>query len=111
MTYQDFRNTYKNLLKKYCWISNIFEAGYIIEMTETRYKKIGSRWKETESNTKNVDYEIYCNVFDAVQFFRNLGGYEKVTCGYTIAGYIPTENISISPDRTTKVTRKFFIHR
>ena len=111
MTYQEFRNTYKNLLKKHQDVSNLFEAGYIIEMTKTEYIKIGSRWKETNKTIKNVDYEHYCNVFDAVQFFRNLGGYERTEKRYTIAGYIPTEQISISPDKTKKSVYSFYIHR
>ena len=77
MTYQEFRNTYKNLLKKHCEISNLFEAGYIIEMEKTEYLKIGSKWKENAKITKEVDYIHYCNVFDAVYFFKNLGGYER----------------------------------
>lgn len=33
---------------------------------------------------------------------RNLGGYERTNKAYTKYGYIPTEQISISPDRTKK---------
>ena len=111
MTYQEFRNTYKNLLKKHCEISNLFEAGYIIEMEKTEYLKIGSKWKENAKITKEVDYIHYCNVFDSVYFFKNLGGYERTIKGYTFAGYIPIEQISISPDKTKKSVYSFYIHR
>lgn len=107
MTYQEFRNTYKNLLKKYPEISNLFGDGYKITLTKIEYYKIGSQWKEKERNSKQVPFEHYCNVFDAVWFFKNLGGYERTEKGYTIAGYLPTEQTSISPDRTQKSVYKF----
>ena len=111
MTYQEFRNTYKNLLKKHCEISNLYEAGYIIEMTKTEYYKIGTQWKEYKKEVKEVDYIHYCNIFDSIQFFKNLGGYEKTEKSYTCAGYIPTTQTSISPDRTKKSVYSFYIHR
>lgn len=57
-----------------------------------------------------IDHRPDCvnNVFDAVQFFKDLGGYEKVSCGYTKAGYLPDELLSISPNRTEKTVRKYY---
>ena len=51
--------------------------------------------------------ENYANIFNSIEFFKNLGGYEKVTKTYTINGYIPTMLTSISPDKQTKIIRKF----
>lgn len=113
MTYTEFKNTYKALLKKYPEISELYgtENIYKITETKTKYDKVGSRWKEIEKIEKETIAEFYCNVFDAVPFFRNLGGYERVEMGYTIAGYIPTVSTSISPDKETKVIRKYTIER
>jgi len=113
MTYTEFRNTYKALLKKYPEISELYgtENRYKIMETKTEYNKVGSRWKETEKTEKETTIEFYCNVFDAVPFFKNLGGYERVEMEYTIAGYIPIISTSISPDRGKKVVRKYTIER
>lgn len=111
MTYAEFKNTYKKAVKRYPDITNVWDEKEekVITMTESRYIKIGSRWKETESKTMLVSYVNYMNVIDpaAVAFFKNLGGYEKVSLSYTKRGYIPTENISISPDRDKKTVRSF----
>lgn len=107
ISYEEFRNTYKTLLKKYYEISNLYGNNYKITLTKTEFCKIGSRWKETKKETKEVDYIHYCNVFDAVYFFKNLGGYERTNTAYTIAGHIPTEQISISPSREKKSVYHF----
>ena len=113
MTYTEFRNTYKALLKKYPEISGLYgtENMYKIMETKTEYDKVGSRWKETEKTKKETSVKFYCNVLDAVPFFKNLGGYERVEMSYTIAGYIPTISTSISPDRKKKVIREYTIKR
>ena len=83
----------------------------ISKQTKTEYNKVGSRWKETEKTEKETTIEFYCNVFDAVPFFKNLGGYERVEMKYTIAGYIPIISTSISRDKEKKVIRKYIIER
>jgi len=105
MTYEEMRSTYKWLKKNYPEVSGVLnEEGTV---TKETYYKVGSRWKLAETETEHFDDRYYMNTFDAVPFFRRLGGYEKVTCQYTTLGYIPTEVVSISPDKTTKIVRKF----
>jgi hypothetical protein len=72
------------------------------------YEKRGSRWSEIDSMTEEVTPAYYCNTVDAVPFFRNLGGSERVTMNYTKRGYIPVEISSISPDRQKKSVRRFY---
>ena len=83
---------------------------YII-MTEETYTKTESSksWKRKpiEVKKENIKAENYANIFNSIEFFKNLGGYEKVTKTYTINGYIPTMLTSISPDKQTKIIRKF----
>ena len=40
-----------------------------------------------------------------------VGRFEKVTKGYTIAGYIPVELSSTSPDKKIKIVRTFKVER
>ena len=75
---------------------------------KTTYAKRGARWVEVKKEEKEVPATYVFNVFDAVQFFKGLGGYEKVSCGYTKAGYLPDELLSISPNRTEKTVRKYY---
>ena len=78
-----------------------------IKMVEKRYYKIGSQWKLSETKEENITKENYLNIINSVKFFRNLGGFERLTSGYTYAGYIPVELNSISPDKQEKVIRSF----
>lgn len=105
MTYENLRTTYKWLKKNYPEVSGVLnEEGTV---TKETYYKVGSRWKLDKTETEHFNDQYYMNTFDAVPFFRRLGGYERVTCQYTTLGYIPTEVVSISPDKTTKIVRKF----
>ena len=78
-----------------------------IKMIEKRYYKAGSQWKLLESKEENISKENYLNIINSCKFFRNLGGYERLTKSYTYAGYIPVELNSISPDKKEKVVRSF----
>ena len=111
MTYTEFKNTYKTLLKKYPEISGLYETTLKIGETKIEYEKVGSRWKEISKEENIVDEKHYLNMFDAVSFFRDLGGYERVKMGYTIAGYIPITSISISPDKKKKIVREYSFSR
>lgn len=80
-----------------------------IPMTETRYQKQGGRWIKTAQQKKIVsenEHRLATND-ETLRWFRNTGGYEKNEYGYTKRGYLPYENVSISPDRQTKVVRKY----
>ena len=78
-----------------------------IKMVEKRYYKAGKSWKMAEVVEENITKECYLNIVNSVKFFRGLGGYERLTNGYTYAGYIPTQLNSISPDKQEKIIRSF----
>ena len=78
-----------------------------IKMVEKRYYKAGSKWVLSETNEKDITKEYYLNIINSCKFFRNLGGYERLTNGYTYAGYIPVQLNSISPDKQEKIIRSF----
>ena len=88
---------------------------YKITLTTERYERTssGKSWKKNpvESNKSIINSENFKNIISSIPFFRNLGGSERVTKGYTIAGYIPVELTSISPDKETKIVRKFKVER
>lgn len=112
MNYTEFRNEYKKALKAYPDADYLFRDTEDIKeiyLTCKRYKKSGSKWIQTESKPELINFLHYLNIIDprTIQFFKNLGGYEKVIRGYTKKGYLPIEVISISPDRTQKTTYNF----
>ena len=88
---------------------------YKITLTTERYERTisGKSWKKNpvESNKSIINSENFKNIISSIPFFRNLGGFERVTKGYTIAGYIPVELSSISPHKETKIVRKFKVER
>jgi hypothetical protein len=88
---------------------------YTITLTTIRYKKTesGKSWrsKPTSEETEIIKFENYFNYLSSVQFFKNMGGYERVEKGYTIAGHIPVQITSISPDKTEKIIYKFKFER
>ena len=88
---------------------------YKITLTTERYERTssGKSWKKNpvESNESIINSENFKNIITSIPFFRGLGGSEKVTKGYTIAGYIPVELSSISPSRETKIVRSFKVER
>lgn len=56
-------------------------------------------------------YHRHVTAPETLKAFRSLGGTERPTYGYTLAGYIVTKLTSISPDKSTKVIRTFRIDR
>lgn len=78
-----------------------------IKMVEKRYYKAGSKWVLSATEESNITKEYYLNIINSCKFFRNLGGYERLTNGYTYAGYIPVQLNSISPDKQEKIIRSF----
>ena len=110
MNYTEFKKTYKNLIKKYYEITNLFNVEGLT-LVKTEYVKIGSRWAEVKKTESKADFIIYCNIFDSVYFFRNLGGYERTKASYTRYGFIPSEQISINPDRTRKSVYNFYFDK
>jgi hypothetical protein len=61
---------------------------------------------ESEETTE-VTSEQHANAVDAAPYFRRLGGSETLTREYTKRGYLVTQIVSKSPDRQTKVIRKY----
>ena len=84
-------------------------------MTETRISRTesGKSWKRKSDSeeTSEIEFNEYFNYLSSVEFFKNLGGTERVEKGYTISGYVPTKLTSISPNKDTKIIRSFRITR
>lgn len=83
----------------------------IVSVVTERYEcmESGKNWqsKPYQREEKEVDGQFYHNSVAAIPVFRSLGGKERVTMGYTFAGYIPVELTSVSPDGAEKVVRRF----
>lgn len=62
-----------------------------------------------DEGEKAITKQEYHNITDkdTLKWFRNLGGSEYASKGYTSKGYKITELISKSPDRTFKHVRSF----
>ena len=88
---------------------------YKITLTTERYERTSNEKSQkknpVEINKSIINSENFKNIISSIPFFRNLGGSERVTKGYTIAGYIPVELSSISPDKAIKIVRKFKVER
>lgn len=104
--------TTKNYYGVYENDSMAYES-YTITMIEKRYEKTtsGKSWRKNaiEEIEKEIKFDEYFNYLSSVEFFKNLGGYERIEKGYTIAGYIPTKLTSISPNKDIKIIRQFKI--
>ena len=88
--------------------------GYKLTLTKEEYKKEGRKnfpKNPLEVTTEEITTEEYDNIFSSINFFKTLGGTERSYKTYTVAGYIPTRLISISPDKEIKVIRKISIER
>lgn len=106
MTYAEFKKTYSYALKHYPSISSI-ELDAPVTVTVTKQEKIGRRWVTSTEQTENFTGENYLNTVEAIPFFKNLGGSEKVSKAYTKYGLIPTEIVSTSSDKSERTIRKF----
>ena len=91
--------------------NKVYFNGHKVTMEETHYVKKGSRWIETEKETKEVTQDQYNNIVNAKRFFTSIGGYERHTKSYTYIGYIVTNINSISPDKKSKSVRHFIVEK
>ena len=111
MNYNDFRKTYAWTLKNYHGTHELYNTDFygaiIGKCTTTRFEKRGNAWREIAKETESVSPAFYFNTVDAIPFFRNCGGRERVSCGYCVRGYVPLAIDSISPDGTAKTRRVF----
>ena len=105
-SFKELKETYSWSFKNYPDVSSVI--GYHnIGYEQTTYTKKGSKWVEGEKESNNVDWEFYLNTIDAVPFFKNMGGKEKVDVKYTKVGKVPFQVTSINPDGTEKIVRTF----
>lgn len=113
MNYNEIKRNYSWTLKKYPQTNELIYcndqfSNYVIgKVTIEKFKKSGCKWCKTESKREDVTSAYYFNAIDAVPFFRNLGGHERVICGYCVRGYVPLIIESISPDGKNKTKRTF----
>ena len=88
---------------------------YKITLITKKYEKTssGKSWKKNPVETEEevISPKKFELIISSIPFFRDLGGSERVTKGYTVAGYIPVELSSISPSRETKIVRSFKVER
>ena len=111
MTYTEFKKTYSWIIKNAPDITSLYNVGgHPVTMTKTTYAKRGGRWVEIEKTTENITIEYYMNGVGAIPFFRGLGGYERLTKSYTKYGLIPVESVSISPDKKTRIVRRYIFN-
>ena len=88
--------------------------GYKIILTKEEYRKEGRKnfsKNPSETTTREITTKEYDNIFSSIDFFKSLGGSERIYKNYTLAGYIPTKLVSISPDKEIKIIRKISIER
>ena len=113
MTYAEFREAYRWTVKHYPDAINMLEVDTFLRLELVKYERPAqnTRWIETSREMELVDARNYMNIVDAVPFFRSWGGSERVECGYTYAGYVPTKVVSISPDKLSKTSRRFIFNR
>lgn len=108
MNYKDFKVTYKWIIKQAPDVTALYGIdGKVITMTVTTFEKRGARWVEIKKDSEDITIEFYLNGVDAVPFFRNLGGHERLIKAYTKYGLIPVESHSTSPDGKTKIIRRY----
>ena len=111
MNYKEFQATYKKAFRAYPNISELYQdiPTDSICLVNIHYEKSGSKWKETARKEEMINFIHYLNIVDpcTIQFFRNLGGYERVNKSYTKHGLLPVEIVSINPDRTIKSVYRF----
>ena len=92
------------------YAGEIPSKGKIAWELKVEQEKVGSQWKIKSINSRTVSKEYYINSVsdDTMRFFRGLGGSERRIMNYTPYGYIPVEVSSISPDRSTRVIRRYY---
>ena len=88
--------------------------GYKIILTKEEYRKEDRKnfpKNPVEITEEEITTKEYDNIFSSIDFFKSLGGSERIYKNYTLAGYIPTKLVSISPDKEIKIIRKISIGR
>ena len=88
MNYTEFKKKYPFATKEYPDTMSLpFNSDkFIGSMTKTKQVKKGSRWINTEEETKSITTVFYMNTLEAIPFLLNLAGSETVYTSYTIMG-------------------------
>lgn len=92
-----------------------FHFGYesfAITCTKKEYTRTasGKSWKKNPDRVtiESVDNVFYTNYVAAIPFFAKWGnGSCRARWNYTLAGYLPVDIVTISPDRQIKITASF----
>ena len=92
------------------------DSGFkICKRTETYSCTKSGRWRKNpeEVTIETVSAEHYTNYVTAVPFFNNFGNgaYCRAYWNYCMAGYLPTEIITVSPGRDTKIVTYFTFYK
>jgi hypothetical protein len=88
--------------------------GYKIVLTKEEYRKEGRKnfpKNPLEITTEEITTEEYDKIFSSGDFFKSLGGIERTYKSYTLAGYIPTKLVSVSPNKEIKIVRRISVER
>ena len=107
---KSFYQEYTEAFRKYYFSTALYaDDEKKITLVCSHYEKHGTRWTLTEQAEKLINAEYYFNIIDprAVNFFKSLGGFERVICNYTKYGFIPVRVSSISPSRDAKTEYSF----
>lgn len=92
------------------------DAGYIILRKRYTFKRPEGRktWPSKPAETSEEEFftaQQYENFVTSIPFFNRFGG--RASCraswSYTVAGYLPTEITTISPDATIRTFRVEYI--
>ena len=80
-------------------------VNYKVTMTQEKYEKLGRKnfpRKATETEVKEINARQLACYLSSISFFN-----DRVERNYTPAGYIATKLTCTSPDKETKIIRKF----
>ena len=89
------------------------DDSFIITKTVTKYKKTasGKSWRSKPEYVEEeiVSAEHYQNYVQSIPFFNDYGygAYCRATHSYTVAGYLPTKIVSVSPFEEIKIVAEF----
>ena len=88
---------------------------YKITLITKKYERTssGKSWKKNpvETDEEVISPKKFELIISSIPFFRDLGGSQRVTKGYPVAGYIPVVLSTRSPSRETKIVRSFKVER
>ena len=106
----EFANYERELKKLNVWseIEWLEQYGKIV-LTEEHFEKLGRKCfpkKPTEVTEEEISARQYLCYLTSIGFFG-----DRVTKGYTVAGYIPTQLSCTRPDKEVKIVRHFKVTR